>query len=75
VSTVRYELSFYIPEDDFLHGHRRENLNLMQRLLCFMISYFRESAWSLEHGDQLLSAFVYMRIEQLCTLLRTCVLG
>jgi hypothetical protein len=24
--TVRYELVSYIPEDDFLHCHRRENL-------------------------------------------------
>jgi hypothetical protein len=23
---VKYELVFYIPEDDILHGHRRENL-------------------------------------------------
>jgi hypothetical protein len=26
VSPVRYELGFYIPEDGFLHSHRRENL-------------------------------------------------
>jgi hypothetical protein len=26
VSSVRYELGFYIPEDDSLHSHRRENL-------------------------------------------------
>jgi hypothetical protein len=25
VSPVKYELSFYIPEDDILHSHRREN--------------------------------------------------
>jgi hypothetical protein len=25
VSPVRYELGFYIPEDGFLHSHRREN--------------------------------------------------
>jgi hypothetical protein len=23
---VRYEVGFYIPEDDILHSHRRENL-------------------------------------------------
>jgi hypothetical protein len=23
---VKYELGFYIPEDDILHRHRRENL-------------------------------------------------
>jgi hypothetical protein len=26
VSPVKYELYFYIPEDDILHSHRRENL-------------------------------------------------
>jgi hypothetical protein len=26
VSPVRYELGFYIPEDDILHSHSRENL-------------------------------------------------
>jgi hypothetical protein len=26
VSPVRYELGFYIPENDILHSHRRENL-------------------------------------------------
>jgi hypothetical protein len=26
VSPVRYELEFYVPEDDILHTHRRENL-------------------------------------------------
>jgi hypothetical protein len=26
VSPVRYELGFYIPEDDILHSHRRESL-------------------------------------------------
>jgi hypothetical protein len=25
VSSVRYELGFYIPEDDILHSHSREN--------------------------------------------------
>jgi hypothetical protein len=26
VSPVKYELGFYIPEDDILHGDRSENL-------------------------------------------------
>jgi hypothetical protein len=26
VSHVKYELGFYIPEDDILHSHWRENL-------------------------------------------------
>jgi hypothetical protein len=28
VSPVKYELSFYIQEDDILHSHRLENLKL-----------------------------------------------
>jgi hypothetical protein len=28
VSSVRYELGFYIPEDSSLHSHRRETSNL-----------------------------------------------
>jgi hypothetical protein len=26
MSAERYELGFYIPEDDILHSHHRENL-------------------------------------------------
>jgi hypothetical protein len=26
MSPVKYKLGFYIPEDDILHSHRRENL-------------------------------------------------
>jgi hypothetical protein len=31
VSPVKYELGFYIPEDDILHSHRRENLKSYMR--------------------------------------------
>jgi hypothetical protein len=37
VSPVRFELGFYIPEDDILHSHRRENLKsylLLKRSRC-----------------------------------------
>jgi hypothetical protein len=39
VSPVKYELGFYITEDDILHSHRRENLtsyivNFMLRIIC-----------------------------------------
>jgi hypothetical protein len=30
MSPVRYELGFYIPEDDILHSHHRENLKMLQ---------------------------------------------
>jgi hypothetical protein len=35
---VKYELGFYIPEDDIRHSHRRENLK----------SYIEFTGWSLE---------------------------
>jgi hypothetical protein len=38
VSHVTYELGFYIPEDDILHNHRRENLK----------SYIALTDWSLQ---------------------------
>jgi hypothetical protein len=31
MSPVKYELGFYIPEDDILHSDRRENLNSYNR--------------------------------------------
>jgi hypothetical protein len=34
---VRYELGFYIPEEDILHSHRRENLK----------SYIALTGWTL----------------------------
>jgi hypothetical protein len=37
VSPVRYELGFYIPEDDVLHSHRHEN----------SISYIALTGWVL----------------------------
>jgi hypothetical protein len=38
VSPVKYELGFYIPEDDILHSHRRENLKSCYRSVMFMLS-------------------------------------
>jgi hypothetical protein len=37
VSPVRYELGFYISEDDVLHSHRREKLK----------SYIALTGWTL----------------------------
>jgi hypothetical protein len=37
VSPVRYELGFYIPEDDIHHSHRRDNLK----------SYIALTGWTL----------------------------
>jgi hypothetical protein len=37
MSSVRYELDFYIPEDAILHSHRRENLK----------SYIALTGWTL----------------------------
>jgi hypothetical protein len=38
MSPVRYELSYYIPEDDILHSHCRENLK----------SYIAFTGWTLQ---------------------------
>jgi hypothetical protein len=38
VSVVKYELGFYIPEEDILHSHRRGNLK----------SYIALSGWTLK---------------------------
>jgi hypothetical protein len=41
VSPVRYELSFYIPEDDNLHSDRRENL----KSYIFNVNMWGEGGW------------------------------
>jgi hypothetical protein len=33
VSPVKYELGFYIPEDDILHSHRVETSNLTKKYI------------------------------------------
>jgi hypothetical protein len=42
VSPVRYELGFYIPEDDILHSHRRENLKSYIMTVLFNAKYGKE---------------------------------
>jgi hypothetical protein len=44
VSPVKYELSFYISEDDILHSHSRENLK------SYMTEAFRCSHLPLSVG-------------------------
>jgi hypothetical protein len=41
VLSVRYERGFYIPEDDILHSHRRENLKsyIVNEVLEASVSY------------------------------------
>jgi hypothetical protein len=40
VTPVRYELGFYIPEDDILHSHRRAELKFYKMLvLSFIVHY------------------------------------
>jgi hypothetical protein len=41
VSPVKYELGFYIPEDDILHSHGRENL---KSYVCFGAWFVKASA-------------------------------
>jgi hypothetical protein len=37
VSPVKYELGFYIPEDDILHSHRRKNFKSYMSLTCWAL--------------------------------------
>jgi hypothetical protein len=37
VSPVKYELGFYIPENDILHSHCRENLKSYIELTCWVL--------------------------------------
>jgi hypothetical protein len=37
VSSVRYELGFYIPENGILHSHRRENLKSYKHLSTLLL--------------------------------------
>jgi hypothetical protein len=39
VSPVKYELGFYIPEDDILHSNRREHLKCYILLLTVAVSH------------------------------------
>jgi hypothetical protein len=39
VFTVRYDLCFYIPEDDILHSHCRENLKSLILIMEIQDSY------------------------------------
>jgi hypothetical protein len=38
VSPVKYKLAFYIPEDDILHSHSRENLKSYIISFCLISS-------------------------------------
>jgi hypothetical protein len=42
VSPVKYELGLYIPEDDILHSHRRENLKSYKILDAVMPVGFKQ---------------------------------
>jgi hypothetical protein len=41
---VKYELGFYIPEDDILHSHRRENLKSYMVMSSTGLGHEAESA-------------------------------
>jgi hypothetical protein len=53
MSPVKYELGFYIPEDDILHSHRRENLkSYTERLRLRAFSYSLLARWSFSPGSR-----------------------
>jgi hypothetical protein len=37
VSPIGYELDFFIPEEEILHSHRRENLKSYIELTCWTL--------------------------------------
>jgi hypothetical protein len=59
MSPVKYELGFYIQEDDILHSHRRENLK----------SYI-QATWSSKT-----SVLTTRRYTPTCNYLRYCCVG
>jgi hypothetical protein len=42
MSTVKYELGFYIPEDDILYSHCRENLKSYRLYAIYMDCFHKE---------------------------------
>jgi hypothetical protein len=48
VSPVKYELGFYIPEDDILHSHRPENLRSYMVLASFLLEPVFPGFWRYE---------------------------
>jgi hypothetical protein len=42
MSPVRYELGFYILEDEILHSHRRENLQSYINMAGFMRDIYQQ---------------------------------
>jgi hypothetical protein len=47
VSPVRYKLGFYIPEDDILHSHLRENLNSFKAARFFVNEAKKPMHWDI----------------------------
>jgi hypothetical protein len=43
MSPVKYELGFYIPKDDILHSHRRENLKSYKDLFLSQNGSYSEN--------------------------------
>jgi hypothetical protein len=61
MSPVRYELVFYIPEDDILHSHRRGNLRpyIDPTMFSPSIRYkkYLRSDWGLDVGNVICATF------------------
>jgi hypothetical protein len=61
MSPVTHELDFYIPEDGFLHSHRRENLKSCIFIVgwipheCSLVGILRElvSGFARENGEHM----------------------
>jgi hypothetical protein len=59
VSPVKYELRFYIPEDDTLHSHRRENLKPSRAKCCLRNLIPRNKEAKSDHSVTRPSACLY----------------
>jgi hypothetical protein len=58
VSPVKYELGFYIPEDEILHSHSRENLKILHIIILL---FFTLTQWIQLHSNRNKEAAVAAR--------------
>jgi hypothetical protein len=64
VSPVRYELGFYIPEDDILHSYRRENLKYY--IVNDIFADFSDIIYIAHNCDPLCESLVFVSFYVFC---------
>jgi hypothetical protein len=60
VSAVKYELGFYIPEDDIPHSHRRMNLKSYLQLDCL----YRQQMKTIAKDAQKIGALIWQTVQR-----------